>query len=316
MSVNVPSRLLRYSALGLESFATYTSTQPSPSKSSVATPNPYVSLARVIVVVPDTRRLTPPARRESGARRHILERAVPLVAVQVIGRLLPFGKSLESGAVDEEDVDPAVRVVVDGRCAAAGCFDQVLVGALPPVDGPSLEARLTGHVGKGEPQRIIPGARRGSGGEHARRDNAAEERGPSHLTALRCSHTVSTSGGAPWTVAMITWRDCSAGKPAAAASSGRLGRNSLCSSTPPGDNIAEMFASASISSTSSKYGRMFVAMTRSNRSPSRRSVTMFSGSARSMAADFEPTVTVFARWPAGAFPPWRIVPTNRPSPPK
>ena len=40
ISVKVPLRLFRYIALGFESFATYTSTQPSLSKSSVATPSP------------------------------------------------------------------------------------------------------------------------------------------------------------------------------------------------------------------------------------------------------------------------------------
>ena len=54
MSVNVPSRLLRYNALGFESFATYKSTQPSLSKSIVLTPSPYVPFARVMPARSDT----------------------------------------------------------------------------------------------------------------------------------------------------------------------------------------------------------------------------------------------------------------------
>ena len=76
-SLNVPSVLFRYSALGFESLATYRSTQPSSLKSSVLTPRPYVPLRG----------------GDAGAIGDILERALARVAVQ---HVLP---ALEAPAV-------------------------------------------------------------------------------------------------------------------------------------------------------------------------------------------------------------------------
>ena len=272
MSAKVPSRLLRYNALGFESFATYKSTHPSSSKSSVLTPRPYVPDARVmpdgighvgetaiagipvqhvlaasqswgtardrntlvtaqarfrnrcgleievdvicreeiqsavavivekrapsaparahrvdagapgrlfesavatiaeqavlspegheqvlvavVVVVTRTGRLAPPAQRHPCFVRDIFEGTVATVAVEMARRLLAFRKALERGTIDDEQVQPAVVVVVEGGGAGAGSFEEIAVGLSTAVRGHRSETRARRNLGECEIERI------------------------------------------------------------------------------------------------------------------------------------------------------------------
>ena len=95
-------------------------------------------------------------------------------------------------------------------------------------------------------------------------------------------------------------RDCSNGRPSAVVSSPRIGRASLWRNTPPGASMAVMFDAASASCRSSKYGRMLVAITRSNGAAARRSVTMSSGSARRTRVSVALTWTDFRSRPSSS----------------
>ena len=87
----------------------------------------------VVVVVADAAGLAP-----TGAA----SRPEPLVtSVKVPSRLFlkrrqcgswPFGKAFQAPAVDQEEVEPAVVVVVVEGQAAAGGFEQIFVLASPP----------------------------------------------------------------------------------------------------------------------------------------------------------------------------------------
>ena len=69
----------------------------------------------VVVVVADADALSPAGVDESGFGGDVGEGAVAIVFEEMVGGLLSGGKAFEARAVDEEDVQPAVVVVVDRR---------------------------------------------------------------------------------------------------------------------------------------------------------------------------------------------------------
>ena len=79
----------------------------------------------VVVVVADAGALAQPhGRRKPAGAGDVLEGAVAAVPVQVRSRLLAFRKAFERRAVDQEDVEPAVGVVVDQPDARSGGREQ------------------------------------------------------------------------------------------------------------------------------------------------------------------------------------------------
>ena len=98
----------------------------------------------VVVVVADAGALAPsPLIAQACRAGDVLESAVAAVPVQVRPRLLALRKALERRAVDQEDVEPAVGVVVDQRDAGSGGLEQIPVRGLPS------EGRGTGQAGIG-----------------------------------------------------------------------------------------------------------------------------------------------------------------------
>jgi len=59
---------------------------------------------------------------------------------------LAFGEALQTCAVDEEDVEPVVVIVVVEGDSAAGGFEEILVLELASVDGLGVEAGLAGYI--------------------------------------------------------------------------------------------------------------------------------------------------------------------------
>ena len=78
---------------------------------------------------------------------HVLERAVAAIPVQAVPRLLRHRRIGERATVDEEDVDPAVVVVVEEQPARADGFDQVFVGARA-VDVAEVDAGVAADIGE------------------------------------------------------------------------------------------------------------------------------------------------------------------------
>src|ERR1700723_4324744 len=80
--------------------------------------------------------------------------------------LLPFGEAIETPAVDEEEVEPAVVVIVVKRQAAACGLQEVLILALRAVSCCDVEAGLLCDVDVGESERraLNRGLRAGRGG--------------------------------------------------------------------------------------------------------------------------------------------------------
>ena len=104
-------------------------------------------LESIVVVVAHAHRRSPAHLREAALRRHVGERAVAVVFVEAVRR---FGRSpAESCAAQDENVHPAVVVVVDERAAAARGFDDVVRMVWVSVDcwrGQACFARNVGEV--------------------------------------------------------------------------------------------------------------------------------------------------------------------------
>ena len=102
----------------------------------------------VVVVVAHAAGLAPAGAREAGLQCDIGECAVAIVLEEMANWLVAFGKAFEPPAVDEENVDPVVLVVVEKGCAAARGFKQIFVAVLAAEDGLDVEAGFFGHVDK------------------------------------------------------------------------------------------------------------------------------------------------------------------------
>ncbi len=101
----------------------------------------------VVVDVAGARALPPaPLLGQPRGPRDILEPAVAGVPVQERPRLLPLRKSVERRPVDEEEIEPAVVVVVEQRDAGAGRLEQV------PVRVHAAEHDAAGEAGVGPEQ--------------------------------------------------------------------------------------------------------------------------------------------------------------------
>ena len=107
----------------------------------------------VVVVVADANALAPAGCGQTGFGGHVGERAVVIVAIQVIAGTLPGGKSFERRAIHQKNVGPAVVVVVEDRDAGSGGFDDVFLGVDAAENVLRGQAGFFGDVGEGRDRR-------------------------------------------------------------------------------------------------------------------------------------------------------------------
>src|SRR5437016_4010229 len=81
----------------------------------------------VVVVIADTAALAPSRAGESRFHGNVSEGAVAIVFEEVRDGFLSFGEAFEARAVDQEDIDPVVVIVVEEGHTAAGGFEQIFV---------------------------------------------------------------------------------------------------------------------------------------------------------------------------------------------
>lgn len=79
----------------------------------------------IIVVVPDANAASPTDAMQSGSLGNVCKRSIAIVLVQAIGGA--FGSAVETCAGENEEIHPAVVVVIDESAAATRGFDDVLV---------------------------------------------------------------------------------------------------------------------------------------------------------------------------------------------
>ena len=110
-------------------------------------------IVAIVVVVAYATSLAPASLMfQAGARRHIGKCAIAVVLEKMTAGFLAGRKAFEPPAIDQEEIEPAIRVVVvEGQSAASG-FQQILVGFLPAVDGLDRKAGLLHDVGEADAQ--------------------------------------------------------------------------------------------------------------------------------------------------------------------
>ena len=103
----------------------------------------------VVVIVADAGALAPTGREEAGLGGDVGEGAVVVVVEEMVGGFCCCrgrSRSSEFASVDEEDVGPAVAVVVEDGDAGAGGFDDVALGVDAAVDVADGDAGFGGDV--------------------------------------------------------------------------------------------------------------------------------------------------------------------------
>src|SRR5947199_7832300 len=100
----------------------------------------------IVVVVADAASLSPARVRDAGFQGNVGKRAVPIVAEQMRGGLTAFGKTFKARAVDQENIEPAVVVVVVKGDAAARGFEQIFVFVLAAENGLCIQTGFAAHI--------------------------------------------------------------------------------------------------------------------------------------------------------------------------
>src|SRR5258708_29062709 len=101
----------------------------------------------IVVVVACCGAESPAAMVDSRFRRDVGERAVVIVAIELAGVTLARFHIFECGSVHQEDVHPAVIVVVEDRDAAAQRFHDVTLFRAP-ANEVEINSGREGYIGK------------------------------------------------------------------------------------------------------------------------------------------------------------------------
>src|ERR1700733_13471278 len=106
----------------------------------------------VIVVVADAAGLSPAASCQPSPRGDVRESSVPIVLEEMTAGIFTSRKILQTPAVYQEDIEPAVLVVVVKCHPAAGRFEEVFVLHLAAVDSFRVKTGFGRHINETDPQ--------------------------------------------------------------------------------------------------------------------------------------------------------------------
>src|ERR1700753_279953 len=121
-------------------------------------------IVAIVVVVTDTTGLSPAGFvLQAGAGRYIGKGTVAVVLEKMTAGFLPGGKAFESPAIDQEEVEPTVGVVVVEGEPAAGGLQQIFVGFLAAINSFGGKACLLHNVSEADAQRCSLQRRFGAG---------------------------------------------------------------------------------------------------------------------------------------------------------
>ncbi len=115
----------------------------------------------VVVVVAHADTLSPARPGHPCLLGYVGESPVAVVLEEVAGRFLARREAIQAPAIHQEDIEPAVVVVVEERRPAAGGFEQVLVFLLVAEQGLCIQASFTGYVNELHAQTLLLGCCRG-----------------------------------------------------------------------------------------------------------------------------------------------------------
>src|ERR1700752_1777415 len=78
----------------------------------------------VVVIVSDTDALSPAEVCQASLTRDVWEGAIAVVVQQTVGMLLRIGR-VQPRAIHEKNVRPAIVIVINERCSATGCLENI-----------------------------------------------------------------------------------------------------------------------------------------------------------------------------------------------
>src|SRR5260370_10402080 len=102
----------------------------------------------IVVVIADAHALSPAGVSQAGFFGDIGERAVMVVAVEVVRRCTDLRQGFQRGAVYEENVGPAIIVVIENGDAGSRRFDDVFFRLFSTENDWRGEAGFLRHVGE------------------------------------------------------------------------------------------------------------------------------------------------------------------------
>ncbi len=105
-------------------------------------------LETVIVVIADGDACSPTGPNETSLFGYVFECAVAIVPVQAVRSARGDGGCVETAAVQHENVEPAIVIVVEEGDAAAGCFEDVIGMVDGSIDDGMREAGRGCNVGE------------------------------------------------------------------------------------------------------------------------------------------------------------------------
>src|SRR5206468_9325568 len=100
----------------------------------------------VILVIADADALAPPGRLQASVHCDVNKRAVVIITIEVIGGRSCTRYAFERGDVHDENIWPAVIVVIENCNPGAGRLDNVLLGIYAAEDGGHGESSFFGYV--------------------------------------------------------------------------------------------------------------------------------------------------------------------------
>jgi len=103
----------------------------------------------VVIVIADAHALSPAGMMQAGFGSDISEGAVAIIFEKMRNRFLASRKTFETPAVDEENIQPAVVVVIIKSDTAAGGFEKVFVFVFASENGFRVQAGLARNVEEG-----------------------------------------------------------------------------------------------------------------------------------------------------------------------
>src|SRR5262249_1193474 len=102
----------------------------------------------VVIKITDTSPVAPSASCDTGLDGNIRESAIPVILIEMIGRLLAWRKALKRGSVHHEQVKEAIVVEIEQRNTTPHTFENILFTSLGASDVARSQASLGRHVHK------------------------------------------------------------------------------------------------------------------------------------------------------------------------
>src|SRR5260221_1558026 len=113
----------------------------------------------MVIVIADSDGLAPTGMLQARLRGDVGKRAVTIVLEQMGGRSLPGGKTFQARTIHQENVEPAVTVVIVESHAAAGRLQQIFIFVFSAKNRFEIESGFASDVDETNVQAVRGGGR-------------------------------------------------------------------------------------------------------------------------------------------------------------